>query len=74
MKKYYLKMVYTDTYISLVNNMEIKKDGLKNSRSENIYRLDREVDEPGNSVLHYLQVGPDRLFVREEWIHISEDT
>ena len=42
--------------------------------SENTYRLDRIVQEPGNRVLYYLQDGPNRAFVREELMHISEDT
>ena len=42
--------------------------------SKSTYRLDRIVQEPGNRVLHYLQDGPDRAFVREELMHISEDT
>ena len=33
--------------------------------SKNTYRLDRIVQEPGNRVLHDLQDGPDRAFVRE---------
>ena len=43
-------------------------------RSKNTYRLDRIVQEPGNHVLYYLQDGSDRAFVREELVHISEDT
>ena len=42
--------------------------------SKNTYRLDRIVQEPGNCVLYYSQGGPDRAFVREELMHISEDT
>ena len=42
--------------------------------SKNTFRLDRNVQEPGNRVLYYLQDGPDRDFVREELMHISEDT
>ena len=42
--------------------------------SKNTYRLDRIVQEPGNRVLHYLQDGPDRAFVCEKLIHVSEDT
>ena len=41
--------------------------------SKNTYQLDRIVQEPGNRVLYYLQDGPDRAFVREELMHISED-
>ena len=41
--------------------------------SKNTYRLDQIVQEPGNRVLYYLQNRPDRAFVREELMHISED-
>ena len=41
---------------------------------KNTYRLDRIVQEPGNRVLHYLQDGPNRAFVHEKLMHISEDT
>ena len=42
--------------------------------SKNMYRLDRIVQDTGNCVLYYLQHGPDRAFVREELIHVSENT
>ena len=42
--------------------------------SKNTYRLDPIVQDPGNRVLYYLQDGPDRAFVREELMHVSEDT
>ena len=42
--------------------------------SKNTYRFDRIVQDPGNRVLYYLQDGPDRAFVREELMHISEET
>ena len=42
--------------------------------SKNTYRLDQTLQEPGNCVLYSLQDGPDRAFVREELMHISEDT
>ena len=42
--------------------------------SKNTYRLDRIVQEPGNRVLYYFQHGTDRGFVREELMHVSEDT
>ena len=32
------------------------------------------MEEPGNHVLYYLQVGPDRVFVSEELMRIPEDT
>ena len=42
--------------------------------SKNTYRLDRIVQDPGSRVLCYLQDEPDRDFVCEELIHVSEDT
>ena len=42
--------------------------------SKNTYWLDRIVQEPGNRVLYYLQDEPDRVFVREELMHVSEGT
>ena len=39
-----------------------------------MYRLDRDVQDPGNRVLYYLQDGSDRAFVCEELMHVSEDT
>ena len=42
--------------------------------SKNTCRLDRIVQDPGNCVLYYLQDGPDRAFVREELMHVSENT
>ena len=42
--------------------------------SRNTYRLHRIVQEPGNHFLYYLQDGSDRAFVREEMMHISEDS
>ena len=42
--------------------------------SKNTYQLDRIVKDPGNHVLYYLSDGPDRAFVREELMHVSEDT
>ena len=42
--------------------------------SKNTYWLDRIVQDLGNRVLYYLQDGPDRVFVREELLHVSEDT
>ena len=39
-----------------------------------MYRLDRIVQDPGNRVLYYLKDGPNRAFVREELMHIWEDT
>ena len=55
--------------------MEIKKNERQTlSGVKTIYRLDRIVQEPGNRVPYYLQDGPDRAFVSEELMHISEDT
>ena len=42
--------------------------------SKNTYRLDRIVQDPSNHALYYLQDRPDRAFVREELMHVSEDT
>ena len=42
--------------------------------SKNACRLDRIVQGPGNRVLYYLQDGPDRALIREELMHVSEDT
>ena len=42
--------------------------------SKNTYRIDRIVQDTGNRVLYYLQDGPDRAFVHEELMHVSEDT
>ena len=42
--------------------------------SKSTYLSDRTLQEPGNRVLYYLQDGPDRAFVHEELMHISEDT
>ena len=42
--------------------------------SKNTYRLGGIVQEPGNRVLYYLQDGPNRDFVREELMLVSEDT
>ena len=39
-----------------------------------MYRLYLIVQDPGNRVLYYLQDKPERAFVREELIHVSEDT
>ena len=51
-----------------------KKDGQQTSFGvKNSYRLDRIVQEPGNRVVYYLQNGPDRVFVHEELMNVSED-
>ena len=44
------------------------------SWGKNVYRLDGIVEGPGNRVLSCLQDGPNRALVREELMHISEDT
>ena len=41
--------------------------------SKNTYQLDRNVQDPGNRVLYYLQDRPYRAFVHEELMHVSED-
>ena len=68
-------MVYADIYINLENNMEIKKRRVTDLIwSQNTYRLNRIVQEPGNHALHYLQDGLDRAVVHEELTRIAEDT
>ena len=42
--------------------------------SKNTDQLDQIVQEPGNRVVHYLQDGSNRVFVREELMHISQYT
>ena len=42
--------------------------------SKNTYQLDLIVQDPGNCAFYYLQDGPDRAFVREELMHVSEGT
>ena len=42
--------------------------------SKNTYQLDQVLQEPGNRVPYYLQDRPDRPFVREELMYVSEDT
>ena len=64
-------MAYTDIFINLWNNMEIKKDGQQTLSGVKIHRI---VQEPGNPVLYYLQGRPDRAFVCEQFVHVSEDT
>ena len=41
---------------------------------KNTYRLDRIVQDSGNCVLNYWQDGADKASVREELIHVSENT
>ena len=65
----------TDTSMNLVNNMGTKKRlATEIIWSKNTYRLDRFVQDPANRVLYYLQDGPDTAFLREELMHVSEDT
>ena len=54
--------------------METKKRTTDLVWSKNTYPLVWIVQEPGNRVLYYLQDRPDRAFVPEELMHISEDT
>ena len=42
--------------------------------SWNTFRIDRIVENLGQRVLYYLADGPQRAFVREELMLISEDT
>ena len=51
-----------------------KRQGTDLIWKKNTYRLDRIVQKPGSRVLHYLQDGPNRAFVCEELMHVSEDT
>ena len=67
-------MVYTDIYISLLSSMEIKKDAILTLSKLKIYISERVVEEPGNHALSYLQNGLDLVFVRQELMHILEDT
>ena len=41
---------------------------------KNTYRLDRIVQDSGSCVLNYWQDGADKASVREELIHVSENT
>ena len=41
---------------------------------KNTYGIDRIVQDPGNRVSYYLLDGLNRGFLREELMHISEDT
>ena len=64
-------MVYTDLYISKANNVEIKKKWATDFIfSKNTYRLDQNVEEPGNCISCYLEDGPDITFICEELMHI----
>ena len=68
-------MAYTGIYISLANNMEIKKYERQTlSGVKKTYRLDRIVQERGNCILYYLLDEPDRAFASEELMRIPEDT
>ena len=59
-------MDYIDTFISLANNMETKKD-----ERQTLFGVKKYIDQ---IQLHKTQViGPDRAFVREELMHNSED-
>ena len=42
--------------------------------SKGTYRLREIVENPGNHVMYYLKVGPERAFVSEELMLIPEDT
>ena len=42
--------------------------------SKQTYRLDKIIEDSGNRVLYFLTDGPDRSFVREELMIISENT
>ena len=64
--------VYIDIFINLVNNRETKKGAADLIWSKNW--LDQILQDLGSRVLYYLQDRPDRAFVREELMHVSEDT
>ena len=42
--------------------------------NKNTYELEQIVQESGNGILYYLQDRLDKAFVREELMHVSEDT
>ena len=63
-----------DTFINLVNTWRPKNTSTDLIWSKNTYRIDRIVQDPGNPVLYYFQDGPDRALLREELMHVSEDT
>ena len=67
-------MVYADIYISLANSMKIKKDEQQTLSGVQIGTGRSNSGRATNRVLYYLKDGPDRAFVREELMHISEDT
>ena len=83
-KSYYPRAVYTDIYISLVNNTETKKYRQQHRdqkiqaadfiSSKNTYWLDRILQESGIRILYYFQDGLDKAFVHEELMHVCEDT
>ena len=66
--------LYRDLYLSGEQHGDQKRWATDLIWSKNTYRLDWIVQDPGNCVLYYLQDRPDRAFVREELMHISEDT
>ena len=68
-------MVYTDIYIrAWRTTWRSKKDSDRLYLEQNTYLLGRIVEVPDNRILYYLQDGPDRAFVNEELMHVSEDT
>ena len=73
------KVLPTDAlYRYLLQPGEEHKDQRKRATdftwSKGTYRLNKIVEDPGNRVMYYLQDGPERAFVREELMRISEDT
>ena len=74
-KPYYLRRDYIDTFINLAKKHEDQKRRATDLIwSKNTYRLDPIVQNPGNRVLDYFQEGHDRAFLREQLMHVSEDT
>ena len=63
-------MVYTDIYIGPANNVENKKDKLQTLSELKMHTA----DEQCNHGLYFLQDELDRAFLRQEFMHISEDS
>ena len=55
-------------------NTSIPRKSLWKPLKKSWKNQDRSVQEAGNCVLYYLQDWHDRAFVREELMHVSEDT
>ena len=66
--------LYTYLYQPGEQHGDQKRPAIDFIWSKNTYRLDRSVQGQGNRILYHLQDGPDKAFVREELMHVSEDT